>query len=405
MAPRLRFGFPNMARMPSFLRPVAACAFAALAVAAIVVTSAVAQSGVTVLIQPPGGGDPVPIVPGEVADPDIKGQQYKIAKPSGGFRLVDVAEGVSLLKLLQETGTHVNYASVVLTRRDGTDLRLTRTQVENVGELVFYVGPDGKTYFIGPKGDDGVVAHRDHFEASPTTFVNQRAESKLKVAISPSKKQIEPGGTITFKASVTGQEPGETVTYKWWLNGKAPRAGESTHIQDFPDEDGVYEVSVSARVGDGASDTDVAKITVGDPDKADEEQLTSDADGSGTGGAGDGSSSYDPTYMPTPAVPATPAPAPPTPEPTEPPDIVTSGTPVEGNLLAAASDPPPSGLLESAAKAAREGKRANGSAAEGAGVPEAALSIAGVLALLGLGAGIESRQGRLPRLRLPRRAA
>jgi hypothetical protein len=86
------------------------------------------------------------------------------------------------------------------------------------------------------------------------------------------------------------------------------------------------------------------------------------------------------------------------------PDIATSGTTVEGNLLADVSDPPPSNILESAARAARDGNPKD-PGPDGGGVSEAAISIVGVLALLALGAGIETRQGRLPRPRLPRRAA
>jgi hypothetical protein len=397
-----------MARMPSLLRSavLGLLLVAVFALTAMSPGAGVAQAGVSVHIQPPGDAAGVAVGLDQLseADFDIREQTYQVAKASGGVREVTVTRGVSLVRLFQLTNTDFNYATVLLTRRNGTDIELSREQVKKVGELVFYVDPEGKTFFIGPKQSNGIVAHRDYFEASPLNHVVQRAESKLKVEISPSRKKIEPGGTITFEATVTGEEPGETVTYKWWLNGKVPRSGESTHIQDFPEKDGVYEVSVSARVGSNPSVTAVAKITVGDPDKADEEELTTDTQGTTPGGTGNGSSTYDPSYTPTPAAPVTPTP-PPTPEPTDLPDIATTGTPVEGNLLADASDAPPSNLLESAAQAASEGKQRRKSSADGAGVPEAALSIAGVLALLGLGAGIESRQGRLPRLRLPRRAA
>jgi hypothetical protein len=401
-----------MARMPSLLRSVAGLSLLVTAVLAVTLSSPGASAqvvgGVSVTIQPPGNADAVSIHTGQVSDAemDIRDQTYKIAKPSGGFREIEVARGVSLLKVFELAGASFNYATAVVIRRNGTDLVLTRDAIKEIGENFFYTDAQGRTYFVGPEQSDGVVAHRDYFEAGPMN-ITQYAESRLKVKISPSEKKIEPGGTITFKATVTGAGADDTVSYKWWLSGKRPQDGGSTYIQDFPNEDDVYRVSVAVRVaGSTRSETAVATITVGDPDKADEEQIGGGDATVGSGTSDGGTSGVAPTYTPTPApvAPATPAPTP-TPDPVEPPDITTSGTPVEGNLLADASDPPPSNLLESAAAAARDGKQEDDSAADGAGVPEAAISIAGVLALLGLGAGIESRQGRLPRPRLPRRAA
>jgi hypothetical protein len=410
MAPRLRFGFPNMARMPSLLRSVAGLLLLATAVLAVTLTipraSAQVVGGVSVTIQPPGDADLAPIHTSQVSDAemDIRDQTYRIAKPAGGFREITVTRGVSLLKLFELAGASFNYATAVVIRRNGTDLVLTRDAIKEIGENFIYADAQGRSYFVGPKQSDGIVAHRDYFLAGAMN-ITQYAESRLKVKISPSEKKIEPGGTIEFKATVTGEGADDTISYKWWLSGKRPQDGGSTYIQDFPNEDDVYRVSVAVRVaGSTRSETAVATITVGDPDNASEEQIGGGDATAGSGTSTGGSSGVAPTYTPTPApvAPSTPAP---TPDPVEPPDITTSGTPVEGNLLADASDPPPSSLLESAAAAARDGKQKDDSAADGAGVPEAAISIAGVLALLGLGAGIESRQGRLPRPGLPRRAA
>lgn len=415
MAP---FGSPNMTRMPSLLRPAwrlsLAAAFAFLALAA---WSAPARAGVSVTIQPPGDGTPQTISTDDVT-PDIRDQSYKV-----GSQRIAVARGVSILALLDKADANFDYAAIEIPRGDGSTLRLTKDQVEDIKPAGFYTDDQNVTHFIGPTGRNGTVATSDYFTVGESiTLVQQRA-SKLKVTISPDRKKIELGGSVSFRARVSGAVEGETVTYEWWLEGKKPRFGGEGFTQKFPKKDGVYKFSVSVGIeGSGATTTKVAIITVGDPKKAEDEQVGdgdagSGSDGGGTtggsdGGSGyDGSSGYTPSYTPsTPPAPAMPTPPPippPTPsKPSQPPDIATSGTTVEGNLLADVSDPPPSNILESAARAAREGKqKRDEQAGDGAGVSEAALSIAGVLALLGLGAGIETRQGRLPRLRLPRRSA
>jgi hypothetical protein len=385
---------------------------ALLAAMVFVALSAQAQTppaGVTVTIQPDGGGSPATISTGDVAS-DVD-TTYTVARPAGGTRRVAVSDGVSVLKLLEETDTDFDYATIEIQRpNNGGTLRLTKEQVEAVKPPAFYTDARGVTRFVGPTRDSGSVAAEDYFEVSGTVELAQRRASKLKVTIDPTRKKIGLGESVSFRARATGFEEGERVTYKWGIAGKRQRFAGPSYTQTFPKRDGVYELLVAVRIeGDSASSSAVAKITVGDPKKADEEQV-GDGDGAdgGTtdgGGAGyDGGTSYPPAYTPpataTPPPPATPPPAR-TVSPS--PDIATdSGTTVEGNLLADASNPPPSNILESAARAAREGKQADEKAGEGAGVPEAAASIAGVLALLGLGAGIENRQGRRPRLRRPR---
>jgi len=412
------FGSPNMARMPSLLRSaVRSLLIAACAVVALAAWTATAEAGVTVVIQPPGSGDPKPVSTDDV-QPDIgtgAPQPFRIAKPGGGTQRVEVSNGVSLQKLLSETDTNFDFATISIQRPDRSTLTLTKEQVKDPrNQQVFYTDPQGVTHFIGPRQANDIVLAKDYFEVSGTVMLVQRSQSKLKVTISPTKKKIDLGGSVTFKASVTGNEPDESVSYTWWLAGRKQTVAGSRFTQKFPTKDDVYKFSVAVRIdGSETSVTAVAKITVGDPEKADEEQTGGGAgdtgsDGGATVGSGSGgSSTYTPSYTPAPITPPEPAPTP-TPAPTpEPPDIATSGTPVEGNLLADVSDPPPSNILESAAQAARQGKQKDDETSDGdVGVSEAAVSVFAALALLGLGAGIETRQGRLPRLRLrlPRRA-
>ncbi len=413
------FGSPNMARMPSLPRPAVRslliAVFAALALAA---GTATAEAGVTVVIQPPGATNPKSISLDDV-QPDIGTggpQPFRIAKPGGGTQRVEVTNGVSLQKVLSEAGLNFNYVTISIPRPDRSTLTLTKEQVKDPrNQQVFYTDPQGVTRFIGPGQANGIVLAKDYFEFDGNGILLQRTQSKLDVTISPSKKKIELGGSVTFKASVTGDESGESVTYTWGLAGRKQTLAGPSFTQKFPKKDDVYKFLVAVRVeGSETSVTAVAKITVGDPEKADEEQTgggegDTGSDGGTTDGSGTGgSSTYTPSYTPAPITPSEPTPPPtPTPDPEPLPDIATSGTPVEGNLLADVSDPPPSNILESAAEAARQGKQKDDEATDGdVGVSEAAVSIFAALALLGLGAGMETRQGRRPRLRLrlPRRA-
>ncbi|HYI79929.1 MAG TPA: hypothetical protein VEW67_03630 [Thermoleophilaceae bacterium] len=408
--------------MPSFLRlATRSLLIAACAAAALTAWTATAEAAVTVVIQPPGAANPKPISLDDV-QPDIgtgAPQSFRIAKPGGGTQRVEVSDGVSLQKLLTETNTNFDFVTIQVPRPDGSPLILTKEQVKDPrNQQVFYTDPQGVSRFIGPRQANDIVLAKDYFEVSGTVTLLQRSQSKLKVTISPAKEKIDLGGSITFKASVTGYDPGESVTYTWGLAGRKQSLAGPRFTQKFPKKDDVYKFLVAVRVeGSETSVTDVATITVGDPEKADEEQTgggegDTGSDGGTTGGSGTGGSStytpstYTPSYTPAPSTPTEPAPVP-TLTPDPPPDTATSGTPVEGNLLADVSDPPPSNILESAAQAARQGKQKDDEASDGdVGVSEAAISVFAALALLGLGAGIESRQGRPPRLRLrlPRRA-
>jgi len=413
-----------MARMPSLPRTMARVLLAAVFALALIAAPTHAQgSGIEVNIQPPDGGKQVSIV-----TTDVTGEitaKYRVATAGGGTQTIDVVNGVSLRQLLEKTGTDFGFETIAVPRADGSSLVITKDQIEDPrNQAVFYVDSVGVTHFIGPREPGAsTVAAENYFPVSNGVIFTQESESKLKVSISPSKKKIELGGSVSFRATVTGNDDGDAIAYTWGISGKKQTQGSSSRFtQKFPSKDGVYKFLVAARIeGSAVSTTAVAKITVGDPEKAKDEQTgngdatTGSDTGTGTGtGGSDSGGTYTPSYTPTPSAPVPPAPTPPpTPsaEPPDTPDIATSGTTVEGNLLADVSDPPPSNILESAARAAREGKQADDdSGPDGGGVSEAAISIAGVLALLALGAGIETREGRLPRwraphLRLPRRGA
>jgi hypothetical protein len=358
-----------------------------------------------VTIQPPGDGKLQSVSTDDLKPGDVPHQSYKVAKSGGGTRPVVVDDGVSLMKVLAATGTDFNYATIGIPRPNGSVLTLTKAQVDDNPRVqpVFFMNEQNVPSFIWPvKSSNGVVAAKYSFAVSQAVVLVQQSEPKLRVTISPSEKKIKPGEEITFHADVEGDEGGGSVTYTWGIKGKKQTVGGPTFTQPFPKKDAVYRFLVAVRIeGSKSSVTKVAIITVGDPEKAKEQQPGDQAPPPPTYTPSDGPPSGTPSYEPVPTTPPTP-----TPEPADPPDIATSGTTVEGNLLADASDPPPSNILESAAQAAREGKQKDDKASDGdVGVSEAAVSVFAALALLALGAGIETRQGRLPRLRLPRRAA
>lgn len=401
-------GSPTMTRMPPLARQALRLLLVtALAGAALVAWSATAQAGVMVTIQPPGKVKSETVSTDEV-EGTIDEPNYKVAKPTGGTEKISVSNGVSMIDLLEATNTNFDFATIKMSRDGGTTLTLTRA--EAVGnprnQPFFYTDAQNVTHFVGLKGSNGIVPAKDYFEVSGTVVLVQARESRIAVTISPKKKEIELGGSVSFTAKVTGvNELDDSVVYSWTVDGKLQRGSSDRFRHKFPQKDEYYKVAVTAKADGGtANDTDVATITVGDPQEAEQkgdEQLETNS--TVPGPTYEGSSGppavYEPTPTPTPITPT-----PPTAEPAQPPDVAISGTPVEGNLLADVSDPPPSNILESARRAARDGTPQDAEDGD-VGVSEAAVSIVAALALLGLGAGIETRQGRLPRLRLPRRGA
>jgi len=392
--------------MPSLFRPVFCLSLGPLLViAAAFFGTAAAQAGVQVTIQPPGNANPVGILTDDVP-PDVTDKTYRVQSGKGTTE-VKVGAGVSLRALLNATNTNTDYATITIPRGARPPLLLRKRQVENESaQPVFFADSLGRMRFVWPTADGSAIPAGNYFSVPSHIFLAQRAQQRLRVEISPRTKTIKPGGTITFRATTSGDRPGETVVYYWWLtDDKKQRLGSEEYVHDFPEKEGVYGVHVSAVIENaGVSDRAYAKITVGDPDgKEDEEQTDPDdptTDSETPGTSSPTSTPYTPSTAPVSPPSPTPVPATPSPppEPEDPPDTPSSGTTVEGNLLADVSDSPPSNILESAAQAARDGDPSEADDAD-VGVPEAALSIACALALLALGAGIENRQGRRLSLR------
>src|SRR6218665_2831999 len=217
------FGSPNMARMPSrprmAIRSLLIAAFAAVALAA---SAASAEAGVTVVIQPPGNVPPKSISTDGVK-PDIgtgAPQPFRIAKPGGGTQRVEVSNGVSLQKLLTDTGTNFDFETITIERPDRSSLTLTKEQVRDPrNQQVFYTDAQGVTRFIGPGQSNGIVPAKDYFEVGESMSVTQWSQGKLQVSISPKKKKIGLGESVRFTATVTGALD-ESVTYTWGIKGR-----------------------------------------------------------------------------------------------------------------------------------------------------------------------------------------
>lgn len=338
-------------------------------------------------------------------DPDFD-TKVDIRAREKAERRVEIEEGVSIWRILESKSLDDDYSFVEIERPNGTTLRIAS---DDVDDAFFYQGADGKLRFLRVSRDPEDYNARDHFEiAGAAVTLTQTVE--LEVDLSADRRKVEPGESVDFDVEVSGAPAGARYRFSWSFGDGTRESSTSPRRSHVFDEQGVHSVTVSAGVrgSDLSGDSDIVDIEVGDP-KQPEDDVPS---GSGTSG-GDG---YVPSSpAPAPATPYTPivppTPSTPAPPPTDLPDlpaIETDGTTVEGNLLADVSNPAASSSVGSAARAAAD-RKPKEAADESGGVPEAAFASVAVLALLGLGAGIETRQGRLPRPRLrlplPRRAA
>jgi PKD domain-containing protein len=390
-----------MTRMPSLLRKARRPALLASMLALVLCWPVLAgpPSGIEVTIVKPDGKSRSVMT--DEADHDLGGI-YRIEKPNGSVTNVDVAGGVSVYSLLAEAGVQTGYETIEIPRPGGGSVVLTRNAVEEEDPRppgFFKDDATGKTMFIGfpPPGSRNVLA-KDYFEVTTSAIrLTEIGKAEVSVDLTASRKEIEPGESVNFTAKAS---PQGSYRYDWTLEPGVSERDAGTKLTHRFEKEGMYTVVVGVYTSDddGDSDSDGVTIQVGDPEKKDKPPREQDNDVPPPPPAlPDVPSSDVAPYTPVPSTPTTP-------EPTQP-DIATSGTPVEGNLLADVSDPPPSNILESARRAARDGNPQDDANDGDVGVSEAAVSIFAALALLGLGAGIETRQGRLPRLRLPRRSA
>jgi uncharacterized membrane protein YgcG len=408
-----------MTRMPRLqrwaLRPLLAAIFA---LTALVAWASPALAGISVTVEPIRG-TPQTISTDEVVEPDISGS-YDIRDSEGSVDSVEVIDGIAISDLLDAADISTDYRTVEITRPNGRKLVLSRDQIDHpTPPAVVHTDTAGVTWLLRLlPGTDKLYA-RDRFTGSETLVLKTLTRSPIKVDVSASSKEVEAGESVTFEVSASGALPGADYVFHWdFRDGSDGKRSRKLEVPHKFEKAGRYPVLVWASTDSETSEPAEFEVTVGEPEETEEAggggTTTGGADsgtpgGSSGGGAtsGGGTSGYTPSYSPsyTPPTPApytpAPAPAPPPPTSSKPapaPGIATDGSFVEGNLLADAGDPPSANILESAARAAREGTPRDDDES-GGGIPELALSVAGVLALLGLGAALELRQGPTLRLR------
>jgi PKD domain len=417
-----------MTRMPSFPRPARLrllLAAASVAVALLALPAAPASAAfphIEVAIFPPKGDTKITYLD-QVEKPENYGT-YAIRDRNGRDRepvVVGFGDGISIRQILdQESADDYGTVDLVIA---GRTVHLTKKQVDNPNSSpMLYVDDAGEVFFLRPSTGPSDYNASDHFRVTTAAIQLEQTPARPKLRLSADDRRIEPGESVAFDVEVTGGLPGAKYQFTWVFGDDSDqeRTSRSFNTHTFAKE-GTYRVFVTGKAPDSmrSDPSNVVKIQVGDG-KEEEPPPATSSPGSGTGtGTGTGSSGYTPSVPTTPVTPSTPStPAPPPSDPLDTPGITTdSGTPVEGNLLADASTPPATSILESAAEAAREAKQKDDDDDPSASVPDAAFAFAGVLALMGLGAGMELRQGRplswaalrrragALRSRLPRRGA
>ena len=359
-------------------------------------------------------GEPQTISTDEIAEPDLYGS-FDVRDRDRSVRQVEVprGEGIAIDQLLEAAGAKAGYRTVEITRPNGRTLRLSRDQIEDPdAPALVYTDEAGVTWLLRLlPGTDKLYA-ADQFAGSQTLILRAQTRSPITVEVTASPEEIAAGESVTFEVSTPGAPPGTEYVFHWnFRDGSDPRRSRKRELTHKFEKAGSYPVLVSASTDSESSQPEEVEVTVGEPKESEKDRSGGgEATGGGPSGLYDGSSSggssgsttpYSPSYTP-------PAPAPYKPVPTTPPStlpstpskpgIATDGSFVEGNLLADAGDPPSGSILESAARAAREGTPRE-SEESGGGVPEVLLSLLAALALLGLGAALELRQGPTLRLR------
>lgn len=390
---------PNMTRMPSLRRRSGLLTLLAAVVAAAWSLPALAQDegagweaqGYEMTVQHPTKQE-MSLLLSEIDNHDVWGTQ-KVREQSRADRdfVVEKGNGISVYEVLRQLARDTGYGYIEIPRPGRTPLSFDADDIRHPQRGPFFYLDDGVVRFFRPSTGPGDYNARDRFIVDEGMILKQ-TRSDLDVRVSPKEKKIEVGDSVTFTMKVVN---GPSVPYKLSWNfddGGAPAPGR-TVTHEFT-ESGRYQVLATAEVADDptTNGSAVANITVGDPKESSKDQ---DGGGSSTGtsdsGTYDGLGSTSSGTSSSTTTPSTPTPTPSFDSQTTP-SIATAGPTISGNLLADVSTPAPSNILESAAKAAREGTPKDDEEADGATVPEAVLSIVALLVLLTLGAAMEERQ-------------
>lgn len=377
-------------------------------------TSALAKDGL-VTVRPAGATDSgVTIRLAELAANDINNQPYRL---NSGTESIS---GHSLLQMMEAADAASNaidldtIPGIEIDRPSGNPISLSGAELRDPssfpdGPPVFYEN-NGETVFVMPGRGTG-NGSRYRFKFTPVgVSIDSGVEYDMTLTASPSK--IKAGGTVRFRATVTGQDSGEQLSYRWTFGDGQSKTTTGPTVHHFFRDDGTFPVIVTATGASGSGRTGTS-IEVGKvkpqkskPKPKPEPPDKKPADNNGTGGAGDpsggggygtgsGTGDYgggDGSGFPSTSEPGTSAPQVPQPDPKprntpKPDDGLTA---VTGELLNPATAPVP--IDPSAGPAVESANPApSGTEQGGFGVPGAVLTLAGVGLLLGLGGFAELR--------------
>jgi hypothetical protein len=280
------------------------------------------------------------------------------------------------------------------------------------GPPVFYED-NGATVFVMP-GRGNATGNRYRFSFAPVGITVQTGTS-FEVGISASKARIKAGQSVRFTASVSGQPQGEQLTYSWNFGDGTTRTTSTGRIDHTFRDDGEFPVIVEVSGASGSGQSGVL-ITVGKAGKKPDGRPDGDegnngagnpdgsggtgggSGGSGSGGSGSGGSGFGtgsggtgsgpPAPAPSTGSPDLPAPAAPDRGKQNEEDPADGLETVTGQLIDPASGAPVTGspqVVEQVDPAPESSETG------GFGVPGAALTLAGVALLLGLGGFAELR--------------
>jgi hypothetical protein len=343
---------------------------------------------------------------------DINNRSYRLA--SGPVTI----SGHSLLRIMEAADAESDAIDVDTTpaieidRPSGAPVTISGEEMRNPsafrdGPPVFYED-NGATVFVMP-GRGNANGNRYRFTFAPVGITIQTGTS-FEVGISASRTRIKAGESVRFTATVSGQPQGERLTYTWSFGDGTTRTTSTGRIDHTFTDDGEFPVVVEVSGASGSGQSGVL-VTVGKADKKPERKPEgndgnngagnpdgSGGTGGGSGGSGSGGSGFGSGSGGTGSGSTSPPPSGGSPDPVQP-SAADREKPrdqaradgletVTGQLIDPASGAPVTGspqVIEQVDPAPESSEQG------GFGVPGAALTLAGVALLLGLGGFAELR--------------
>jgi hypothetical protein len=393
-------------------RATLAAALFALALLAAVAPAASAKDGQVTVRAAGTTNESVTVKLSDLGGNDINNRSYRLA--SGPVTI----SGHSLLRIMEAADAESDaidvdtIPAIEIDRPSGAPVTISGEEMRNPsafrdGPPVFYED-NGATVFVMP-GRGNANGNRYRFTFAPVGITIQTGTS-FEVGISASRTRIKAGESVRFTATVSGQPQGERLTYTWSFGDGTTRTTSTGRIDHTFTDDGEFPVVVEVSGASGSGQSGVL-VTVGKADKKPERKPEgndgnngagnpdgSGGTGGGSGGSGSGGSGFGSGSGGTGSGPTSPPPSGDSPDPVQPPAAdrekprdqarADGLETVTGQLIDPASGAPVTvspQVIEQADPAPESSEQG------GFGVPGAALTLAGVALLLGLGGFAELR--------------